>query len=185
MSCDQYCWALWGTWWPWAEANQGFLSALAFGFSLSLAVGEWIGKRRAERRAREAEAEQRLAPARRFIGAVVSVVRPWVEFYENLWVLNGEDIALGIRPLAQWTREWREQNRRTADTLQGMLPLAPADPVITDAVQAIISAMNEFALGPYEIPPPALQEEMDKAQFVVQTKEYELVNHLPPVPPVL
>ena len=53
---QEYHQAWWGTWWPWAEANQGLLSVLALVFALALALIENRRANLAEARARELSA---------------------------------------------------------------------------------------------------------------------------------
>jgi len=54
MVCDEYQQAWWGSWWPWAEANQGLLSVIALVTALVLFLLEQKRANKAEQAAKDA-----------------------------------------------------------------------------------------------------------------------------------
>lgn len=65
-------WHWWGDWWPWAEANQGFLSLLALIFALAAFLVE---NRRANRVEEQARDEARRAVVARLRDHVTTLQR--------------------------------------------------------------------------------------------------------------
>lgn len=53
MDCGQYCQAWWGSWWPWAEANQGLLSIAALVIALAFFLVEQRRANYAEKSAKD------------------------------------------------------------------------------------------------------------------------------------
>ncbi len=156
MGCDGYCQAWWGTWWPWAEANQGLLSVAALIIALVLFLLEQRRANMAEGRAKGAamraelkELEDRRIAKAEARAAANGEKRRRVSEY----VATTSDILEGF---VQAGREAAEDSRRTsvgfnvvADEIVGALHslegICPGDAALLRLLHRAIGAVKRAA----------------------------------------
>ena len=190
MDCGQYCQAWWGSWWPWAEANQGFLSIAALVTALAFFLVEQRRANEAEKsakdlaRAAELKEQEKLriqkieqrahanAEKRRMVSEFISAIRD---------VLNGF-IAEG--------REGAEQRREligfaTIETeivgaLRSLERVCPSDAAFLRLLHRAIAIVSEAASRDVRRAASGLRIQSDAGKIVddVEQKLWAVIDEL-------
>lgn len=129
---EEYHQAWWGTWWPWAEANQGLLSILALIATLALAFREWKRADDAERRERlrsEREARERI---QEFFAAADAIVAE----FRRLIQQGRDELALRPGQYSDVPGVWLHASRGGSEALRLLAASAGMRPA------AVMAAVN-------------------------------------------
>lgn len=121
-------WQWWGSWWPWAEANQGMLSLAALVLALVIALFENVRANNAEAYARIIESNAKWRDAQDFIEAILRLIA----VFETASATAHDQLESG---------DFRASNAKTpgiflkassdcADTLKALIAGAPRQPLL-------------------------------------------------------
>lgn len=108
MNCDQYCHHWWGTWWPWAEANQGMLSVAAIALTATLALLEFRRANKAEALAKKIAEDAEAAEERRANEAIEREARQTREAEERR---RHDEISRELLRISEYTTAARSMIR--------------------------------------------------------------------------
>lgn len=175
MNCDGYCQAWWGTWYPWAEANQGLISIVALATALALFLLENgranreaadAAKAREEARAKEQadklaaiEKARRDDEARRLDHVLDFTVTANGIIAEVQRDMMLDRLAIDQHPNALFpTRRLRAKARAAAGSLVAILGVAPMHPKLVLNVREAAELLTTFADSPSNNAPAGMKE---------------------------
>ncbi|WP_146218194.1 MULTISPECIES: hypothetical protein [unclassified Caulobacter] len=150
---NEYIQAWWGTWWPWAEANQGLLSVGALGLAMLAFMAETRRANKAEAEAlrKERQADRRSTLERRraaeherrrqisdFADLVSQMTRDFVDAcIEAVDQLETSDDQMPGLP-----GNWLHTAIELRESLKAILPSAPRDAELVLATHRIIELLR-------------------------------------------
>jgi hypothetical protein len=170
---EQYAQAWWGTWWPWAEANQGLLSVVALVLALGFALWENHRANGAELKARQENDRRERDLLNRYIDGI-----------EELRRLMRARLTAVARELDAWSPSDRAHaplgltkgGREGGAALRLFATAAPPNPTVmlaTIALTAVFDGAAELS-GAYDA--KTLRAKISNLQIALDEHEKQLAD---------